>query len=152
MSKKFRPNVAGIVQRKADGKILICERINVAGAWQFPQGGVDDGESVEDALARELEEEIGLRPDDYKVMESRDGYRYEFPGKKRKWGKFVGQAQTYFLCRFDGKDSAIRLDRHKPEFSDFKWIRPEKFDLHALPKFKREVYAAVFSDFFGVGD
>ena len=150
MSQKYRPNVAGILQRKSDGKILICERINVRGAWQFPQGGVDDGESHEEALVREMEEEIGLSAADYEVVEWREGYRYKFPGKRLKWGRYRGQEQTYFLCKFNGSDSAIRLDLHKPEFSSFKWIRPKDFDLAAVPEFKRGVYADVFRDFFDV--
>src|SRR5689334_381169 len=61
---KYRPNVAGIL-RNRDGKILICERIHVRNAWQFPQGGVDEGETLEEALVRELWEEIGLDAKDF---------------------------------------------------------------------------------------
>ena len=151
MDPKFRPNVAGILQRQEDGRILIGERLNVEGAWQFPQGGVDEGESSEEALVREMWEEIGLAPSEFEVVECRGGYRYKFPHGKVKWGEFVGQEQTYFLCRLCGEESAIRLDRHKQEFSQIRWILPEEFDLAWLPSFKRDVYARVLHDFFGIG-
>ncbi|MGI9244778.1 MAG: RNA pyrophosphohydrolase [Verrucomicrobiales bacterium] len=150
MDPKFRPNVAGILQRPEDGQILIGERLDVGGAWQFPQGGVDEGESKKQAFFREMEEEIGLVPDDYEVIEKRGGYRYEFPAGKVKWGRFIGQKQTYFLCRLTGDESSIRLDRHKQEFSRVRWIHPSEFDLAWVPEFKREVYASVLQDFFGI--
>ena len=150
MSQKYRQNVAGILQRPEDGSILVCERLQPAGAWQFPQGGIDKGESAEEALEREMEEEIGLKAGDYEVVEWREGYRYKFPGERLMRGKYCGQEQTYFLCRLTAEESAIRLDRHKPEFSSYQWIQPAEFDPEWLPDFKREVYASVLRDFFGV--
>lgn len=150
MSVEYRPNVAGILQRPSDGSILICERLSPPGAWQFPQGGVDKGESPEQALRRELEEEVGIKEADYEVVEQRGGYRYEFPGGVLKWGKYGGQEQTYFLCRLKLADVAIDVDRPHREFSSYRWIRPEEFELGWLPLFKREVYAAVLQDFFGI--
>ena len=150
MDLKYRPNVAGILQRPKDGRILIGERFDVAGAWQFPQGGVDKGESAEEAFFREMEEEIGLTPSDYKVLRSKEGYRYKFPKDRPKRGKYLGQEQTYYLCKFVGKESAIRLDAHQQEFAAYKWIKPEKFDFSAVPQFKLKVYRAVMLDFFGV--
>ena len=148
---KYRANVAGLLQRPDDGKIFIAERIDVGGAWQFPQGGVDDGEDLETAFYREMEEEIGLRTSDYQVVAQRGGYRYRFPKKHRKRLQFEGQEQTYFLCVFTGDEDSIWLDQHHQEFARYRWIAPEEFDLDWLPKFKREVYAGVLRDFFGVG-
>ncbi|MFT4548572.1 MAG: putative (di)nucleoside polyphosphate hydrolase [Verrucomicrobiales bacterium] len=149
MEERYRPNVAGILQRPEDGRILVAERCDIAGAWQFPQGGVDKGEGIEEALYRELEEEIGLKPSDYQVVDRRDGYRYKFPKDKPTRGKYCGQEQTYFLCEFTGEESSIHLDGHKQEFADYKWILPDDFDHKAVPKFKRAVYEAVLHDFFG---
>jgi putative (di)nucleoside polyphosphate hydrolase len=144
---KYQGNVAGIL-RNREGKVLICERLNVPGAWQFPQGGVDPGETVEQALKRELWEEIGLEPADFRIVEQRGGYRYLFSNGRRKGHD--GKEQTYFLCDFLGDDSKINIHTEHPEFRAWKWIAPGEFRSHWLPEMKREVYAAVFRDFLGI--
>ncbi|MFT5468537.1 MAG: putative (di)nucleoside polyphosphate hydrolase [Verrucomicrobiales bacterium] len=146
---KYRPNVAAILLR-ADKKILVAERIKIRGAWQFPQGGVDDGEDLIAALKREVEEEVGLAPNFYELAACRTGYRYKFPKTHSKNGKWRGQDQTYFLCRFRGMDKNFDLNFHEREFAQFKWIAPEEFELNCLPVFKREVYREVFRDFFNL--
>jgi len=145
----YRPNVAVLLERD-DGKIFVGERVGRPGAWQFPQGGVDAGESPLQALNREVKEEIGVGRKLYEVLESRGGYRYRFPDGHSRWKKFCGQEQTYFRCRFLGSDADIDVGRDQPEFSDFRWIKPKKFDLGWLPKFKRAVYREVLADFYGV--
>ncbi len=146
---EYRPNVAAILQR-SDEKILVAERTDVSGAWQFPQGGVDPGEDLLAALYREVEEEIGIGSDLLELMALRTGYRYKFPSGHLKKGRWRGQEQTYFLCRFLGNDGHIALDEHTREFAQFQWIAPADYDLRWLPKFKRRVYGQVFRDFFGV--
>lgn len=130
--------------------ILVCERLDFSGSWQFPQGGIDPGESPREALARELMEEISLPPSAYVVIGERQGYRYRFPAKHLKRGRFAGQEQVYFLCRFLGPESLINLNTEHPEFQNWRWILPHEFDLRWLPEFKRAVYAEVLRDFFGV--
>ena len=149
MGKEYRPNVAAIL-RHADGRILVAERIQNPGAWQFPQGGIDKGESAREALQREVEEELGLSPQSYEVIATREGYTYDFPKGLRPWKNVVGQTQTYFLCEFHGSDADIRLDTKHPEFSAWKWIRPDQFDLSWMIDFKRDVYVRVFRDFFSI--
>ncbi|NNC90247.1 MAG: RNA pyrophosphohydrolase [Akkermansiaceae bacterium] len=146
---KYRPNVA-LLLVDDDGRLLVCERAKTANSWQFPQGGVDKGESLEEALHREVEEEIGLPKGCYEVLESRDGYRYDFPPKLKSRKRYAGQEQTYFLCRLH--PSAPPIDVHgKPrEFQSHQWIKPGEFSLEWLPKFKRGVYREVLRDFFGV--
>ena len=78
-AQKFRLNVAGIL-RDSEGRILICERLGNRGAWQFPQGGVDDGETLEEALFRELREEIGVDSNSYEIVAQRGPYRYAYDG------------------------------------------------------------------------
>jgi len=146
----YRPNVAGILQRPKSGKILIAERIKHPGSWQFPQGGVDPGEDLIAALYREVEEEIGISPNKYSLKACFNDYRYKFPDGHLKKGQYCGQVQTYFLCTYMGKKSEIRLDSHVREFSDYRWIYPNEFDLAWVPKFKREVFRRVFRDFFGL--
>lgn len=143
----YRPNVAAILER-ANGDIFIAERLTVKGAWQFPQGGVDSGEEMTAALYRELEEEIGVTPPLVEILEVRSGYRYAFPKGRLKYGIYGGQEQTYFRCRYLGRDSDIRLDAHQQEFGRWRWIPPALFQLAWVPKFKREVYRQVFLDFY----
>jgi len=148
---RYRRNVAALLVNEND-ELLIAERLRHRNAWQFPQGGVDKNESDEEALYRELEEELGLPPALVKVVGRRSGYRYEFPPGMRRFGSNIGQQQTYFLCRFLGQDHHIRLDNknNTPEFRKFRWIKPGEFDLNWLPEFKRDVYRRVLADFFGV--
>jgi putative (di)nucleoside polyphosphate hydrolase len=145
----YRPNVAAIL-RDSQGRILVAERISVDGAWQFPQGGVDDGESPDVALFRELEEEIGVHSSLVTVVKKKDGYRYDFPKGRLKYGIYGGQEQTYYLCDYLGTDEDIVLDTHHREFARFKWLKPEDFRMNWVPRFKRTTYAAVFKDFFGI--
>ena len=145
----FRPNVA-LLLVNSDGQLLICERHKAPGAWQFPQGGVDEGESVGEALEREVLEEIGLPPDSYEVLRSKGEYRYLFPPgvREKKKGDWEGQEQTYFLCRMHEDAPSINVDQKPKEFQDHKWIKPKNFRMKWLPEFKQEVYRAVMRDFF----
>jgi putative (di)nucleoside polyphosphate hydrolase len=144
----FRPNVAAILLNM-DNEMFIAERTHIRGSWQFPQGGVDSGESLEEALFREIEEEIGVKPGKIQVLDRKGGYRYEFPKGRLKYGIYGGQEQVYFLCRFLGHDEDINIDTKHREFGRWRWLRPEKFDLDWVPKFKRDVYRRVLRDFFG---
>lgn len=145
----FRPNVAAILLNM-DNEMLIAERAHIRGSWQFPQGGVDSGESFEEALLREVEEEIGVKPRQIQILDHKSGYRYEFPKDRLKYGVFGGQEQVYFLCRFLGHDQDINIDTKHREFGRWRWLKPEKFDMDWVPKFKRDVYRRVLRDFFGL--
>lgn len=149
---KYRPNVAVILMDDED-RILVCERLDVPGAWQFPQGGVGRREGLVEALQREVQEEIGLPPGSYGILDSRGGYRYDFPAgmARRKGGrKWAGQEQTYFLCRLRPDAPPIDLHGESPEFRACRWIAPEDFAMRWLPEFKKEVYRTVMRDFFGL--
>ncbi len=150
---RYRPNVAALIVNSV-GNLLICERMTIPGAWQFPQGGVDSGESLEEALYREVREEVGLESRHYDVVERRDGYRYLYPeharGKKlRKHGSH-GQEQTYFLCRLRQDAPQVNVNQKQREFRAYRWILPVEFDLDWLPGFKRDVYREVMRDFFKI--
>ena len=145
----YRPNVAAILQRE-NGDIFVAERVNIKGAWQFPQGGIDHGEDAETALFRELEEEIGVKRELLSIIQRRDGYRYAFSKGRLKYGIYGGQEQTYFLCRFAGTDQDFDLESTHREFASFKWIKPAEFRMEWVPKFKRDVYCQVMLDFFGI--
>lgn len=145
----FRPNVAGILLNMGN-EMLIAERAHIRGSWQFPQGGVDPGESLEEALYRELEEEIGVKARHIQLLDRKGGYRYEFPKGRLKYGIYGGQEQVYYLCRFLGRDEDINIETKHREFGRWRWIKPEKFDMAWVPKFKREVFQRVLRDFFGI--
>lgn len=145
----YRPNVAAILLNDR-GQIFVAERLNIRGAWQFPQGGIDEGEDAETALFRELEEEIGVKREQLEVLEKREGYRYAFSKNRLKYGIYGGQEQAYFRCRFLGQDSDVNLAATHQEFSQWRWIDPRDFQMSWVPRFKRGVYRAVFMDFFGI--
>jgi len=145
---KYQPNVAAIL-RRSDGRIFIGERVATPGAWQFPQGGVDDGQSHEEAMRRELWEEIGVKPEHYTLADKRGPYHYLFPAGLTKRGH-NGKEQYYFLCEYLASDAEIDVATPHPEFRDWRWIKPEEFSLAWLPEMKVEVYRRVFQDFFGV--
>ena len=146
---QFRRNVAAILE-DAKGRIFIGQRSDRAGAWQFPQGGVDKGESDKKALYREVKEEIGVSSRLYQIKKKRRGYRYVFPDGRLKNGKYSGQEQVYYHCSFRGRDKDIKLDGDDEEFNKYLWIAPKDFKLDWVPDFKKEVYRSVFRDFFNV--
>lgn len=143
----YRPNVAAILLDTED-RLFVAERINIKGAWQFPQGGIDEGEDAETALFRELAEEIGVTRDKIEILSQLGGYQYAFPKHRLKYGIYGGQEQTYFLCRFLGTDADINLAATHQEFASWSWIKPAAFKMSWVPRFKRAVYRQVFLDFF----
>ena len=143
----YHPNVAAIL-RNSRGEILVCERIDTRGAWQFPQGGIDPGETPEEALRREVWEEISVR-DGYRIADRKGPYRYLYPNGSTKRG-YHGKEQEYFLLDYTGDPGAIDLATKHPEFRQSRWISPGDFDIKWLPKMKQAVYRAVLDDFFGV--
>ena len=147
-SPRYRSNVAAIIQA-ADQKILIGERSDVRGAWQFPQGGVKENESTLQALFRELREEVSIKPSHYRVIDCKGPYRYLFQGGRKKEG-FDGQEQFYFLVQLTAPDSIVQVETDNPEFSRIRWIEPADFRIQWVPEFKRSVYRQVFMDFFGI--
>lgn len=144
----YRPNVAFILKREP-GEILICERSDWPGCWQFPQGGKKASETTLEALHREVLEELSLLPEDYKIIENKGPYRYLFSDGRTKNG-FHGQEQTYFLANLLALESKLRFEGDSPEFQAYRWIHPVDYDLSWVAPMKREVYRQVFRDFFGI--
>jgi len=118
-------------------------------AWQMPQGGIDADESPRAAALRELKEEVGTEKAEI-IAESRDWLSYDLPHElsKKVWrGRFRGQRQKWFLCRFLGTDRDIRLDDHEhPEFDEWRWIEPELLPRYIVD-FKRNLYEDVLREF-----
>ena len=121
MKEGYRENVAAIIINK-DKKVLMCEHAWIDNAWQFPQGGVEDKENEDDAIIRELFEEIGTK--NFKIVSKMDkSIKYIFPYYLREKYKFDGQEQKYYLLYFKGDDCEIRFDnQEKPEFKAYEWV------------------------------
>jgi len=148
----YRPCV-GVMLVNADGKVFVGKRIdNREGDWwQMPQGGVDKGEDLKAAALRELWEETGARAQHVTMLaQTKEELLYDLPDDLlgKLWGgKYRGQRQTWFLGRFDGQDSDIDLNAHKPpEFEDWRWVEPELLPELIVP-FKKRVYRTVLEEF-----
>ena len=144
----FRPNV-GIMLANDHGQLLWARRIG-QDAWQFPQGGINRGETPEQALYRELEEEIGLAPEAVEVLAVTRGWlRYRLPRRFIRKGQHpvcIGQKQKWFLLRMLADDSAVRVDDNpKPEFDHWRWVS-YWYPLSQVIAFKREVYRSALKE------
>jgi len=142
-SDGFRPNV-GIVLANDQGQVLWARRVGGRDAWQFPQGGIDEGESPEQALYRELHEEVGLSPESVEILGTTRGWlRYRLPRRfirKDQNPVCVGQKQKWFLLRMVADDASVKLDLNdKPEFDHWQWVS-YWYPLNQVISFKREVY------------
>ena len=142
-SDGFRANV-GIVVANDLGQVLWARRVGGRDAWQFPQGGINRGESPEEALYRELHEEVGLLPEAVELLGCTRGWlRYRLPKRYLKHNDsphFVGQKQKWFLLRLLEPDTAVQLHLNdKPEFDHWQWVS-YWYPLNQVISFKREVY------------
>jgi putative (di)nucleoside polyphosphate hydrolase len=139
----FRANV-GIVLMRNGGEVLLGGRADGRG-WQFPQGGMRRGESAEQALYRELHEEVGLESKDVDVLATTgDWLRYRLPRqyvRRRARPRCIGQKQRWFLLRFLGEDRQLRFDTTgEPEFDSWRWV-DYWTPVREVVFFKRGVYA-----------
>jgi len=149
----YRPNV-GIVLLNSRNEVFWGKRVGQH-SWQFPQGGIAHGESPEQAMYRELHEEVGLLPEYVQIIgRTRDWLRYDVPEEylRRQHATRVhraayrGQKQIWFLLRFVGLDSDIQLRATEhPEFDAWRWV-PFWIQLDAVIGFKREVYQLALSE------
>ena len=141
-SEGYRPNV-GIILCNEEGRLFWAKRIGQR-SWQFPQGGIQRDESPEQAMFRELAEEVGLRPEHVQVIGCTKGWlRYRLPKRLiRRGGKpiCIGQKQIWFLLRMLGGEETVRLDlSERPEFDHWQWV-DYWYPLRAVVPFKRHVY------------
>ncbi len=147
-SAGFRSNVGIIISNK-QGNLLLAGRQGGNG-WQFPQGGVSKGESVQHAMYRELEEELGLTYEHVTILGQTSGWmHYRLPDKfirKTRKPVCIGQKQLWFLLRFDGPDNLICLTKsNHPEFDRWRWANFWE-PLDEVIYFKRKVYAKVLTE------
>ena len=150
----YRPNV-GIILCNAKNEVFWGKRIREH-SWQFPQGGIKRGETPEQAMYRELHEEVGLLPEHVSVLgRTKDWLRYDVPIQwiKREWrGSYRGQKQIWFLLRLVGRDTdvSLRASDH-PEFDAWRWAPLATLPSLAVP-FKRPLYAALVAAFAPIAE
>ena len=147
-AKKYRLNVAAIIVSPKYPHIcefFIAERSDLKNVWQFPQGGIDEGESPKDALFRELKEEIGTN--DIQILaEYPEWVAYDFPSIiQDKMRPYAGQQQKYFLVKLK-PFANINLDTEKPEFLRYEFVDLANL-LQKATKFKKHIYVQVL-DYF----
>jgi putative (di)nucleoside polyphosphate hydrolase len=144
----YRPCV-GVMLLNAEGLVFVGRRIDqTVEGWQMPQGGIDQGETPEQAALRELKEEIGT--DKAKPLREMEGWLdYDLPhhllGVALK-GRYRGQRQKWIAMRFTGKDGDIDVNTHEPEFADWRWLAMEALPRLIVP-FKRDTYTKVIDAF-----
>lgn len=148
-SDGYRPNV-GIVICNRQGQVLWAKR-HGQHSWQFPQGGINCGETAEEAMHRELFEEVGLKKNDVRILAStRKWLRYKIPQRLVRWDIkpiCIGQKQKWFLLQLMCNDADINIQRSSlPEFDGWKWVS-FWYPVRQVVPFKRDVYRWVMREF-----
>lgn len=145
----FRSNI-GIVISDGKGRVFLAKRVGQQ-SWQFPQGGIDKGESVEQAMYRELYEEVGLEPSDVKIIQrTKRWLQYRIPkAMQRKHSKplCIGQKQKWFFLQMISDPAKVRFDASGiPEFDGWEWVN-YWYPINAVISFKRNVYRNALQEF-----
>ena len=152
MSDQYRKCV-GIMILNNQKEILVGRRLDhPSGFWQMPQGGIDKNEIPEEAVWREMMEEIGTNNAKLHKISSQ-WINYEIPEETLKhlpWGEiYIGQTQKWFIFYFSGNNNDINVETQNPEFSEWKWIDHNKLIENAVP-FKRKVYETILDEFASI--
>ncbi len=140
----------GIILINDHKRVLFAKRVGMD-AWQFPQGGMKENEMPEDAMYRELKEEIGLNPDDVELLAcTKRWLRYRLPARLvRHYAKplCIGQKQKWYLLKLKGSDTKIDLYANDdPEFDSWGWVA-YWYPLRQVVMFKRRVYVLALKEF-----
>jgi putative (di)nucleoside polyphosphate hydrolase len=149
-SLPYRP-AAGVMLLNRERKVFVAQRLDsTLEAWQMPQGGLDEGEDAQAGALRELEEETGIAPRFVEIVaRAPQDLTYDLPpdlvGKMWK-GKWRGQRQAWFLCRFTGRDDDVNIATPHPEFRAWKWADPQDLPAMIVP-FKKKLYEDVLEAF-----
>ncbi|BDX05567.1 RNA pyrophosphohydrolase [Planctobacterium marinum] len=148
----FRANV-GIVICNRNGQVFWARRFGQH-SWQFPQGGIDEGESAEEAMFRELHEEVGLKSHQVKILRvTKNWIRYRLPKRLIRQDSnpvCIGQKQKWFLLQLTCADEDVNLlHSGHPEFDDWRWVS-YWYPIRNVVSFKRDVYRRVMKEFVSV--
>ncbi len=148
----YRPNV-GIVICNRKGQVLWAKRYG-QNSWQFPQGGIKEGETPEQAMYRELYEEVGLSKKDIKILyASKHWLRYKLPKRLLRYDSYpicIGQKQRWFLVQLLTDEKNFNMNRSAiPEFDGWRWVS-FWYPVRQVVSFKREVYRKAMKEFASV--
>jgi len=152
-ARLYRPNV-GLIVFNRQGQVLMGERLNVPGSWQFPQGGIDEGEAPQVAACRELYEEVGITvgdgAGDARLVYGHEPWLYyEFPdglNLSGKWAKYRGQKQQWFAFYWDQPATLCNLDTHQREFTKVQYL-PLANCADTIVPFKKPIYQELITVF-----
>lgn len=138
----YRPNVAAFILNQ-DNQIFLGERPDIENSWQTVQGGIEEGQTIFEALQREILEEIGLNPSNYEVLAcATTSFKYTYPENSGIFFQnngWLGQEQFFHLIR-TSNNPPINLDFYHREFSSWKWGSAEEL-LNGLVEFKKPPYS-----------
>lgn len=146
-SSLYRPAVGMMIVNKKNKIFMGQRQEQPLPAWQMPQGGISPHEETDQAMLRELQEEVGTRDIEI-IMKSKEWYTYDLPADlaNRLWsGRFKGQRQIWYALRFRGEDEDINIHTYHPEFRLWKWVDKEEV-LDLSISFKRDLYNRVLTD------
>jgi putative (di)nucleoside polyphosphate hydrolase len=151
--RPYRPGI-GIMLFNPRGLVFVGERIDNPGAWQMPQGGIDEGEDLPVAVLREMQEEIGTNK--AKILGIMDEWLfYDIPlhTANKLWdARYRGQKQKWAALEFLGTDDDINLKAYDhPEFGQWKWVTPTEMLEYVVP-FKRDMYRRVVEEFADIAE
>ncbi|MEM7027311.1 MAG: RNA pyrophosphohydrolase [Pseudomonadota bacterium] len=138
----FRANV-GIILSNEEGRVFWARRLGMD-AWQFPQGGIKKDETPEEAMYRELKEEVGLQPEDVEILSATDDWlKYWLPKRFIRQNAYplcIGQKQIWYLLKLVSDESHVNLENSlEPEFDLWKWV-DFWYPVDEVVSFKRNVY------------
>lgn len=144
----YRPGV-GIMLVNQQNMVFVAKRIDMKSEyWQMPQGGIDDGESPDDAVFRELHEETSVKNAEI-LAKSKIWFYYDLPDYliTKVWdGKYRGQKQQWYLMRFIGNDDEVNIKTSNPEFSEWRWADVKDLPNIIVP-FKKKLYLEIIEEF-----
>ncbi len=148
-SLPYRRCVGAFIINK-EKKVFVGKRCDTkTHAWQMPQGGIDDNETIDEAVKREIREETGITSIKI-IAESKKWHYYDLPEFfiPKLWdGKYRGQKQKWVFCEFLGKEEEINLEADEyQEFSEYKWIEPDELPLEVVA-FKKRIYKELVKEF-----
>lgn len=146
---KLRKAIGAIILNSRN-QIVVFQRTDYPESWQGPEGGVDNNETLIDALYRELYEEVGLTKEDFDIIATKEEpFKYLFDEKNSKKIGFDGQEKYFFVIKLKNNDFKFKFDNKQDEieFLDYKVLENNKDIIKIVPPFKKEIYKEIVEYF-----